>query len=231
MNKKLAVVAASGGMDSCVTAAIAAQNFELAMLHVNYGQRTEKRELKSFLDICDFYRVEKRMIIDISYLAKIGGSALVDKNIEIRNADLNSREIPSTYVPFRNANILSICVSWAEVLGAQNIFIGAVYEDSSGYPDCAPAFFEAFEKAANLGTRPQTKIKIVAPLLNMTKAEIVAKGMELNAPFHLTWSCYRDEEIACGTCDSCALRLRGFQEAGYDDPIPYKVKPIYAKKK
>lgn len=224
---KLAVVAVSGGMDSCVTAAIANQEYELALAHINYGQRTEKRELKAFNDIADFYGVEKRLIIDFTHFSKIGGSSLTDYNIEVSKANLQSKEIPSSYVPFRNANILSVCVSWAEVLKAEAVFIGAVYEDASGYPDCRPEFFEAFEKMVDLGTKPETKIKIVTPIIHYSKAEIVKKGIELGAPLHLTWSCYQNEDEACGICDSCAFRLRGFQLAGIEDPIPYKEKPKY----
>jgi len=225
--KKTAVVAISGGMDSCVTAAIANENYDLAFAHINYGQRTEKRELKSFNDIADFYNVKQRLVIDYTHLAKIGGSSLIDKNIEVSKANLTNKKIPSSYVPFRNANILSACTSWAEVLKAEKIFIGAVFEDSSGYPDCRPSFFEAFEKMIDEGTKPETKIKIETPVIHLSKFEIVKKGIELNAPLHLTWSCYKNEDEACGECDSCALRLRGFQIAGVEDPIPYKVRPAY----
>ena len=225
--KEVAVVAVSGGMDSCVSAAIANQNYELAFAHINYGQRTEKRELKSFNDIADFYGVGKRLIIDFTHLAEIGGSSLTDKNIEVSKADLSNAEIPSSYVPFRNANILSACVSWAEVLNASKIFIGAVYEDSSGYPDCRPSFFDAFEKMIDEGTKTSTKIKIETPIINLSKAEIVKLGIKLNAPLHLTWSCYQNEDEACGVCDSCALRLRGFQISSIEDPIKYKVRPEY----
>jgi 7-cyano-7-deazaguanine synthase len=227
IKKEIAVVAVSGGMDSCVTAAIANEKFELAFAHINYGQRTEKRELKSFNKIADFYKVKNRLIIDFTHLSAIGGSSLTDKNIKVTKADLTSKEIPSSYVPFRNANILSACASWAEVLNASKIFIGAVYEDSSGYPDCRPVFFSAFEKMIQEGTRPGTKIKIETPIINLSKAEIVKKGIELNAPLELTWSCYQNEDEACGECDSCALRLRAFQEAGIEDPIPYKMRPVY----
>jgi len=225
--KDLAVVAVSGGMDSCVTAAIANEKYQLAFAHINYGQRTEKRELKAFNDIADFFKVEERLIIDYSHLSKIGSSSLTDKNISVSKADLDSKGIPTSYVPFRNANILSACVSWAEVLNAKAVFIGAVYEDSSGYPDCRPEFFSAFEKMIDLGTKPETKINIETPVIHRSKAEIIKKGLELNAPLHLTWSCYQNEDVACGICDSCALRLRGFQQAGIEDPIPYKKKPIY----
>jgi 7-cyano-7-deazaguanine synthase len=225
--KSIAVVALSGGMDSCVTAAVANESFEMALLHINYGQRTEKRELQAFNDIADYYNVEKRLVVDYSHLAMIGGSSLTDYSREVTKANLSAENIPSSYVPFRNANILSACTSWAEVLGAERIFIGAVYEDSSGYPDCRPEFFRAFEEVINIGTKPETKIKIEIPVINFSKSEIVKKGIELNAPLHLTWSCYKNEDEACGECDSCALRLRGFQQAGFEDPIKYKVKPVY----
>ncbi len=226
--RKTAVVAVSGGMDSCVTAAIANENYRLAFAHINYGQRTEKRELKSFNDIADFYGVGKRLVIDFTHLSKIGGSSLTDENIKVTKADLSNKDIPSSYVPFRNANILSACTSWAEVLRAEKIFIGAVFEDSSGYPDCRPSFFLAYEKMIDEGTKPETKIKIETPVINLSKSEIVKKGIELKAPLELTWSCYQNDDEACGECDSCALRLRGFQQAGVEDPIPYKIKPKYA---
>lgn len=216
------VVLVSGGLDSTVTAAIAVENGPSAFLHVNYGQRTEKRELASFNAIADRYRVEKRLVADISYLKEIGGSALTDNRIEVPTTGLDSKEIPVTYVPFRNAHLLSIAVSWAEVIGAKEVYIGAVEEDSSGYPDCREGFFRSFEETARLGTRPASGIKIVTPLIHMRKAAIVRKGVELKAPLDLTWSCYRDESLACGECDSCRLRLRGFNEAGVADPIPYR---------
>ena len=212
-------------MDSCVTAAIAnTQTRRLAYLHISYRQRTEARERRSFNDIADHYRVEKRLDISIEHLAKIGGSSLTDQTIAVAEAKLESKEIPTSYVPFRNANMLAIATSWAEVIGANAIYIGAVAEDSSGYPDCRPEFFEAFQKTIDSGTRPDTRIEIRTPIIHLTKAEIVKKGIELGAPLHLTWSCYRNEELACGTCDSCALRLRGFSEAGYTDPIAYSVR-------
>lgn len=234
VKKEPAVVAVSGGMDSCVTAAIANEKYRLAFAHINYGQRTEKREQKAFNNIADHFKVKERLVIDYTHLSKIGGSSLTDKNISVSKADpdkigvsSSNKNIPTSYVPFRNANILSACVSWAEVLNAKAIFIGAVYEDSSGYPDCRPEFFSAFEKMAALGTKPETKIKIETPVIHLSKAEIIKKGIELNAPLHLTWSCYQNEDKACGVCDSCALRLRGFQQAGIEDPIPYIVKPNY----
>jgi 7-cyano-7-deazaguanine synthase len=220
---KLAIVLVSGGMDSCVTAAIAKnESDEIAFLHISYGQRTERRERRAFNDIADFYGVEKRLDVSIEYLAQIGGSSLTDETIEVSEADLESKEIPTSYVPFRNANMLSIATAWAEVLGAGKIYIGAVAEDSSGYPDCRPEFYEAFQKAVDAGTKPDTNIKIETPIIHLSKAEIVRKGLELNAPLDLSWSCYRSEDLACGTCDSCALRLRAFERAGVKDPIPYQ---------
>jgi 7-cyano-7-deazaguanine synthase len=221
-NRALAICLVSGGMDSCVTAAMAKrENDEIAFLHVSYGQRTERRERQAFNDIADFYGVTKRLDVSIAYLARIGGSSLTDESIEVTEANLESREIPTSYVPFRNANMLSIATSWAEVLGARKIYIGAVAEDSSGYPDCRPEFYEAFEKAIEKGTKPETNIKIETPIIHLSKAEIVRKGIELGAPLPLSWSCYRSEALACGTCDSCALRLRGFARAGAVDPIAY----------
>ena len=220
---KTAICLVSGGMDSCVTAAIAkSENEEIAFLHVSYGQLTERHEQRAFNDIADFYKIEKRLEVSIEYLAKIGGSSLTDKTIEVSEADLESKEIPTSYVPFRNANMLSIATSWAEVLGASAIYIGAVSEDSSGYPDCRPEFYAAFEKTIATGTKPETNIKIKTPIIDLSKAEIVKKGLELNAPLQLSWSCYRSEDLACGTCDSCALRLRGFERAGEIDPIVYQ---------
>ena len=227
MKKKVAIVALSGGLDSCVTTAIANQEYDLALFHANYKQRTEKRELKSFNDISDFYGIQKRLIIDFSHLSKIGGSSLTDWSMNVKEADFSNKSIPNSYVPFRNANILSACISWGEVINASAVFMGAVHEDSSGYPDCRPEFFTAFEKMADIGTRPETNIKIVTPVINFSKKEIVLEGKKLSAPFHLTWSCYQEEDEACGICDSCALRLRGFYLAGVEDPISYKTKPIY----
>ena len=210
-------------MDSCVTAAIAArENDKLAFLHISYGQRTEARERKAFNDLADHYDVSDRLDVSIEYLAKIGGSSLTDPSMDVTEADLESNEVPTSYVPFRNANMLSIATSWAEILGASAIYIGAVAEDSSGYPDCRPEFYEAFQRTIAAGTKPDTKIEIRTPIIYLSKAEIVRKGIELEAPLHLTWSCYRSEDLACGTCDSCALRLRGFERAGVEDPISYR---------
>jgi len=227
VQRSMAVVLVSGGMDSCVTAAFAAQDYDLAFLHINYGQRTEKKELEAFNDIADFFKAKQRQVVDISHLTKIGGSSLTDRSIEISPADLDNTEIPTSYVPFRNANILAIATSWAEVLEAEKIYIGAVEEDSSGYPDCRDGFFKAFNRIIELGTKPETSVEIVTPLIHMSKKEIILKGMNLNAPLDLTWSCYQNEELACGECDSCALRLRGFSQAGLEDPIPYVSRPDY----
>ncbi|MEP7149790.1 MAG: 7-cyano-7-deazaguanine synthase QueC [Acidobacteriota bacterium] len=217
-----AIVLISGGMDSCVTAAMARRGTdELGFLHISYGQLTEARERKAFNDIADHYSVEKRLDISIEHLAKIGGSSLTDAAIVVTEADLESTNIPTSYVPFRNANMLAIATSWAEVIGAHAIYIGAVAEDSSGYPDCRPEFFTAFQKTIDAGTKPETRIEIRTPIIHLSKAEIVKTGIELNAPLEMTWSCYRSEELACGTCDSCALRLRGFAQAGERDPIEY----------
>lgn len=217
-----AICLISGGMDSCVTAAIAqSENEDLYFLHISYGQRTEARERQAFNDIADHYGVKKRLDVSIEYLAKIGGSSLTDKSIAVTEANLESKDIPTSYVPFRNANMLSIAVSWAEVIGANAIYIGAVSEDSSGYPDCRPEFYAAFQETINTGTKPDTHIVIRTPIIHLSKAEIVKKGIELAAPLHLTWSCYRSETQACGTCDSCVLRLRGFERAGRIDPIAY----------
>ena len=224
------IVLVSGGMDSCVTTAIAeAEGQELALLHLNYGQRTEARELQAFHDLADFYRVPStnRLVCSISHLATIGGSSLTDASIPVSSADLDNTAIPTSYVPFRNAHILSIAVSWAEVIGAKSISIGAVYEDSSGYPDCRPAYYTAFNEVVRLGTAAGD-IRIQTPIISLSKSDIIRKGLELNAPLHLTWSCYQREDIACGVCDSCALRLRGFQQAGVEDPLPYATRPLYS---
>jgi len=217
-----AVVLVSGGLDSCITAAIACKDYNASFLHLNYGQRTEKRELQAFNDLANFYNIKHKLVVDAGFFSKIGGSSLTDEKIHVSKADLDSKEIPSSYVPFRNANILSIAVSWAEVIGASYIFIGAVEEDSSGYPDCRQEFYDAFNKAVELGTKPESKIIIVTPVINMKKWEIVKLGIELGAPVQLSWSCYQDEVLACGECDSCALRLQAFEQAGTKDPIKYK---------
>jgi 7-cyano-7-deazaguanine synthase len=219
---QLAICLVSGGMDSCVTAAIAnEENDELAFLHVSYGQRTEKRERQAFEALADHFNVKTRLVISLEHLAKIGGSSLTDDRIPVTAANLSASGIPSSYVPFRNAHLLSAAVSWGEVINASAIYIGAVAEDSSGYPDCRPEFYDAFQNVLDIGTRPETHITIETPVIAMRKSEIVRRGIELGAPLHLTWSCYKESESACGNCDSCALRLRAFREAGATDPIPY----------
>lgn len=219
---QLAICLVSGGMDSCVTAAIARQeNDELAFLHVSYGQRTEQRERESFDALGDHFGVELRLVISLEHLARIGGSSLTDDAIPVTTANLTSSAIPSSYVPFRNSHLLAAAVSWGEVIGASAIYIGAVAEDSSGYPDCRPEFYDAFQNVIDLGTKPETRITIRTPVIYLKKSEIVQKGVDLGAPLHLTWSCYQASELACGKCDSCALRLRAFREAGVQDPIPY----------
>ena len=227
MSHELAVVLASGGMDSAVTTAIANQTYRLALLHLNYGQRTAARELQAFEELAGFYQVEKTLVVDVGHLSQIGGSSLTDTDIAIAQADLESTEIPTSYVPFRNASMLAVATSWAEVISATKIFIGAVEEDSSGYPDCRREFYDAFEKVINVGTKPSTQIEIVTPIITLKKHEIVFKGKELGVPFELTWSCYQSEDVACGVCDSCGFRLRGFQKAGLEDPIEYAERPVY----
>jgi 7-cyano-7-deazaguanine synthase len=207
-------------MDSCVTAASAiAFGCKPAFLHINYGQRTESKELMAFNEIADHYQVDQKLVVNISHLSDIGASCLTDESIQVPNADLESDDIPISYVPFRNANILAAAASWAEVLGAKAIYVGAVEEDSSGYPDCRRSFFDIFEQTIDIGTKPGTQIKIITPLINLSKKEIVEKGIELQAPLHLTWSCYKNEDVPCGRCDSCALRARGFEQAEIKDPV------------
>ena len=222
-----AVVLLSGGMDSCVTTAIANQTHRLALLHASYGQRTERRERRAFDEIADFYGVRERLVIRLDSLGQIGGSALTDARIavpESGEALAPHAGIPITYVPFRNAHFLSAAVSWAEVIGATAIFVGAVAEDSSGYPDCRPEYYRAFEELIRQGTRPETQIEIKTPVIHLRKSEIVRRGAELGAPLGSTWSCYQFEDEACGSCDSCRLRLRAFAEAGLSDPIAYRVR-------
>ena len=225
--KPKAVLLLSGGMDSCVAAAIARETHRLALLHASYGQRTEQRERRSFEAIADFYGVRERLVVRFDAFAQIGGSALTDVAIAVPESGegLAPRAgIPSTYVPFRNAHFLSAAVSWAEVIGASTIFIGAVAEDSSGYPDCRPEYYRAFAELVRQGTRPETRIEVRTPVIGMHKSEIVERGAALGAPLDLTWSCYRLEDNACGVCDSCRLRLRAFAEAGMRDPIAYRGK-------
>jgi 7-cyano-7-deazaguanine synthase len=215
-----AVVLLSGGMDSCVCAALAARDHEAAAVHVSYGQRTEERERQSFLAICQRLKIHDKLMVRNEALRAIGGSALTDDAIAVPTSDEVGQSVPVTYVPFRNAHFLAVAVSWAEVLGAEKVYIGAVEPDSSGYPDCRPAYYEAFNQVVKTGTKDGL-IEIVTPLIAMRKTDIVRLGLELGAPFDLTWSCYSREDRACGVCDSCVLRLRAFAAAGVQDPIPY----------
>ena len=227
-----AMVLLSGGMDSCVCAAEAMHRHgkgRVGLLHASYGQRTEARECRAFSDIADFYEVKDRLAVRLDYFRAIGGSALTDSRIAVPENELTTpahgeSSIPVTYVPFRNAHFLSIGVSWAEATGADALYIGAVAEDSSGYPDCRPEYYEAFQELIHRGTRPETQIEIVTPVIRLKKSQIIRRGLELGAPLHLTWSCYQGEEEACGTCDSCLLRLRAFSEAGVADPIAYRTR-------
>ena len=224
--RPLAIALVSGGLDSAVCLAEARLRYEVAALHINYGQRTEARELRAFGDLVDHYGITRQLVADISYLKEIGGSALTDATLPVAKGlpdpDAGHGEVPLTYVPFRNAHILSVGVSWAEVIGARALFIGAVQEDSSGYPDCRESFYVQFGRAVDEGTRPETRIAIETPLIHLSKAQIVARGRELGVPLELTWSCYCEEDLACGECESCRLRLRGFAGAGVTDPLPYR---------
>ncbi|HET9839037.1 MAG TPA: 7-cyano-7-deazaguanine synthase QueC [Candidatus Angelobacter sp.] len=221
LEKPRSVVLLSGGMDSCVCAALAVRDSETAALHVSYGQRTEDRERWAFERICDRLKIKRRLALKNDTLSIIGGSALTDRDISVPAAgEQIGAKIPVTYVPFRNAHFLAAAVSWAEVLGAEKVYIGAVEQDSSGYPDCRPAYYDAFNQVIKAGTR-EGRIEIVAPLIRMRKAEIVELGLELGAPFDLTWSCYSREDRACGVCESCVLRQRAFAEAEAHDPVPY----------
>lgn len=229
-SNQLAIALVSGGMDSLVSAAMASEGHEnVAFLHLNYGQKTEERELKSFNDIADFYKIpeEKRKVIDVTFLSQIGGSSLTDSTMEVTSFQGDSDEIPTSYVPFRNTHIVAMAVSWAEVIGAKKIFIGAVSEDSSGYPDCRPSYYKALNALVKEGTR-EGDIEIVTPVIELKKSDIVKKAISLKAPLELTWSCYATEKKSCGVCDSCALRLRAFQSAGIEDPLPYKERPQYS---
>lgn len=228
-----AVVLLSGGMDSCVCTAIAHDchgKGNVALLHAMYGQRTEAREKQSFDAIADFYGVRQRLVVKLDHFRAIGGSALTDTTIQVPENQLEGTlhaggSIPVTYVPFRNAHFLSVGVSWAEAIGAQAIYIGAVAEDSSGYPDCRPEYYRVFQELIRVGTKPETQIELVTPVISLKKSEIIRRGQELGAPLHLTWSCYQGGGLACGKCDSCVLRLRAFAQAGIPDPIPYRERP------
>jgi len=223
-----AVVLLSGGMDSCVTTAMAHRSHNLAVLHASYGQRTERRERQAFDEIADFYSVRERLVVRLDHFTQIGGSALTDARIAVPEGPAGipagSNEIPPTYVPFRNAHFLAVAVSWAEVIGASAIYIGAVAEDSSGYPDCRPEYYRVFQQLVREGTRPETRIEIVTPVIGMRKREIIQRGLDLGAPLERTWSCYQFEDEACGSCDSCRLRLNAFAEAGVTDPIAYRAR-------
>lgn len=219
--RPLAVVLLSGGMDSCVAAAIARQTCEPAFLHVSYGQRTEARELQAFHAIADHYGVARRLVARLDHLKAIGGSALTDETREAVNARRPGSAIPDTYVPLRNTHLLAMAASWAEVLGARSIYIGAVEEDGSGYPDCREGYYREFNRLLRVAARPESRLRVVTPLIHLTKAQIVREGLRLKAPLHLTWSCYTGQIVACGACESCRLRLKGFRDAGERDPVPY----------
>jgi 7-cyano-7-deazaguanine synthase len=229
-----AIVLVSGGMDSCVCTAIARERHgskNLALLHVMYGQRTERRERQSFEQIADHYEVRQRLVVKLDHFRSIGGSALTDKQIQVPENDHDSvaaggSTIPVTYVPFRNSHFLSVGVSWAEAIGAKALYIGAVAEDGSGYPDCRPEYYRVFQELIRVGTKPETQIELMTPVIQMRKSEIIRRGKELAAPLHLTWSCYQGEDLACGKCDSCLLRLKAFAEAGMADPIPYRERAV-----
>ncbi|HEX3822799.1 MAG TPA: 7-cyano-7-deazaguanine synthase QueC [Candidatus Sulfotelmatobacter sp.] len=221
--KKRAVVLLSGGMDSTVCATLAVRDYDAAAVHVSYGQRTEERERQSFIAICRRLNIHDKLMVRNDALGAIGGSALTDESISVPEAGNIGRDVPVTYVPFRNAHFLAVAISWAEVLEAEKVYIGAVEPDSSGYPDCRPAYYKAFNEVVKAGTK-DGRIEVVTPLIAMRKAEIVRLGLELGAPFDLTWSCYSREDRACGVCDSCVLRLRAFEAAGVPDPIPYAKK-------
>ncbi len=217
------IVLVSGGMDSLVVAAIAKNECdEIYFLHLNYGQKTEKREIEAFQKMRDFFQPQDTLMVDIRYLKQIGGSSLTDDKLEIKDF-AEKEDVPNSYVPFRNAHLITIATSWAEVIGASRIYVGAVEEDSSGYPDCRETFYKALEKAIDLGTKDETKIGIYTPIIHKRKAEIIQIGQKLGAPLHFSWSCYRNNKIACGTCDSCVLRINAFKEAGLKDPIEYKI--------
>ncbi len=226
--REKAVVCLSGGMDSTVCAALAARDYEAYALHFSYGQRTESRELKAAQAVSDLLGFQQFLPLRMDLFRIIGGSALTDTSIPVPNAPITAAtEIPVTYVPFRNAHFLAAAVSWAEVLGARTIFLGAVEQDSSGYPDCRPAYYDAFNALVQQGTR-DGNIRVTTPLIRLRKSEIVRLGVELGAPLHVSWSCYSGEDLACGVCDSCVLRLRAFQQAGLDDPIPYRTRAAAA---
>lgn len=217
----LAVVLLSGGLDSCVTAALARRDYRLALCHVNYGQRPVARELAAFRAQAAFFGVDLLLEADLDFLGRIGGSSLTDPGLKVPEGFPSDEGVPSTYVPFRNTLLLATAVAWGEVLGAQAVFIGANVVDNPGYPDCRPEYFAAFERVIALGTRPETRMVIKTPLIHLDKAGIVRLGLSLHAPLELTWSCYLDGERPCGRCSSCRLRRKGFAAAGVPDPLAY----------
>lgn len=215
-----AVVLLSGGMDSCVCATLAVRDYDVALLHFDYGQRTAARERQAFVAMADHFGVRQRLVVETTFFRQIGGSALTDEHLAVPETGVDPSSIPVTYVPFRNAHFLAAGVSWAEVLGADRVVIGAVAPDSSGYPDCRPEYYAAFNALLQVGTKAG-EVRVETPLLHMTKAAIVRLGLELGAPFPLSWSCYQNSTLACGRCDSCRLRRGAFAEAGAGDPIAY----------
>jgi 7-cyano-7-deazaguanine synthase len=218
---KKAVCVLSGGMDSTLASYIAKkEGYEIIAVHFNYGQRTEHKELEAFRNICIELNIKDKYEINIPFFTQIGASALTDTSIEIPTGGIEDG-IPVTYVPFRNGIFLSIATAIAEKHEAQALFIGVVQEDSSGYPDCTDTFINKMESAMNQGTRDETKLEIITPLVHMTKEEIVKKSLVLGVPLKYTWSCYANEEKACGVCDSCRLRLNGFKLAGVKDEVEY----------
>ena len=220
-NKKKAVCIMSGGMDSTLCAYMMRQEgYEIVGVHFNYAQRTEKKELACFENICDALGVEERYVLDMSFFKQLGASALTDASIEVPTSGIEEG-VPVTYVPFRNGIFLSMASAIAEKEGAEAIAIGVVEEDSSGYPDCREAYIKSMQESVNLGTKESTRIEIKMPLVHLKKSQIVQKALELGVPLELTWSCYKNEEKACGVCDSCRLRLNGFAQAGVVDPITY----------
>lgn len=218
--RELAVVLISSGIDSAVCASMASLDHELAFLHFQYGQRAAKRELECFFKLVEYFNPREFLVVDLFFFKRIGGSSLVSEKMDL--PEVSEGVVPSTYVPFRNGVFLSIATAWAEVIDAKKIYIGVNQVDFSGYPDCTSKFIEAFNQVINIGTKPETKIRIETPIINLTKKEIVLTGVKLKTPFHLTWSCYRGEKLACGKCESCKIRIRAFKEAGIEDPILYE---------
>ncbi|QIB76462.1 7-cyano-7-deazaguanine synthase QueC [Halogeometricum borinquense] len=228
-DRQTAVVLLSGGMDSATTAYEAkARGYDLYCLHTSYGQKTETKEYDCATQLAEELDAEEFLHIETDHLSDIGASSLTDDEIDVEDADMDAEEIPTSYVPFRNANLLSMAVSYAEANDCDAVFVGAHSEDYAGYPDCRPEFFEAFEAMVDTGTKPETNIDIEVPFVTDSKTDIAQRGRELDVPFEHTWSCYRAEEPACGTCDSCAYRLQAFRNAGMRDPIPYAERPEYA---